>query len=73
MNQDFKPFRRDVNYIVANDTAISPLIPKLSFISDKTRWGSAFRFGILKIPREDFIIIANAMGLMHEQVHELFV
>ncbi|MBS0289033.1 MAG: EVE domain-containing protein [Proteobacteria bacterium] len=73
MNQDFKPFRRDVKYLAANDTPIRPLIPKLSFIRDKTRWGSVFRFGILKIPKEDFIIIAKAMGLTHEQIHELLI
>lgn len=73
MTKDFIPFRRDVKYIAADDASIRPLIPQLSFIRDKTRWGSAFRFGILKIPRDDFIIIATAMGLTHEKVHELFV
>lgn len=46
MNQDFKPFRRDVKYFAADDASIRPLISRLSFIRDKTRWGSAFRFGI---------------------------
>jgi hypothetical protein len=73
MTKDFTPFRRDVKYLEANDAPIRPLLPKLSFIADKSRWGSAFRFGLLKIPKEDYIIIAQAMGLTHEQIHEFFV
>src|ERR1700691_5663683 len=37
MSEDFIPFRRDVKYISANDAPIRPLIPKLSFIRDKTK------------------------------------
>lgn len=73
MTKDFIPFRRDVKYLATHDAPIRPLIPKLSFINDKTKWGSAFRFGILKIPKEDFIIIAKAMELTHEQIHAFFV
>ncbi|MBS0289849.1 MAG: EVE domain-containing protein [Proteobacteria bacterium] len=73
MSQDFKPFRRDVKYLATGDAPIRPLIPQLSFIHDKTRWGSVFRFGILKIPKQDFIIIATAMGLTYEKIHELLV
>lgn len=73
MSPDFMPFRRDVHYLNTDDTPIRPLIPTLSFIQDKIRWGAAFRFGILKIPKEDVIIIATAMGLTHEKIDELFV
>ncbi len=73
MTEDFTPFRREIRYLHTHDASIRPLIPKLSFIRDKTRWGAAFRFGILKIPRDDAIIIAIAMGLTHEKIDEFFV
>lgn len=59
---DFKPFRVDVQFIKCKEAAIKPLIEKLSFIKSKTHWGAAFRFGQLKIPQEDFLLIAKAMG-----------
>ncbi|MFI4937928.1 MAG: EVE domain-containing protein [Candidatus Berkiellales bacterium] len=73
MNDDFIPFRRDVHYIETQDAAIFDLIPELSFIHNKAKWGAAFRFGILKIPRDDFTIIAKAMGLAHEKINELLL
>lgn len=62
MTPDFKPYRVDVHFMKCHDSPIEPLIPGLSFIRDKTRWGAAFRFGYLEIPFEDFKIIAEAMG-----------
>lgn len=73
MSEDFIPFRRDVNYLKTQDAPIRPLLSGLSFIQDKTKWGAAFRFGILKIPQQDFHIIAKAMGLSDGSIHELFV
>lgn len=57
----FVPHRRDIRFFAAKDVAIRPLIERLSFIKDKTRWGYAFRFGHLQIPRADFELIAQAM------------
>ena len=62
MGDDFHPFRVDVHFLSAKEAAIKPLLDKLSFIKDKTRWGAAFRFGHLKVPAQDFKIIAEAMG-----------
>jgi hypothetical protein len=62
MTPDFKPYRVDVHFMKCHDSPIKPLVPRLSFIRDKTRWGAAFRFGYLEIPVEDFKIIAEAMG-----------
>lgn len=73
MSEDFIPFRRDVQYLNTQDAPIRPLIPQLAFIHDKTRWGSAFRFGIVKIPKEDCMIIAQAMGITQEKLHDLFI
>ena len=57
----FVPYRRDIHFYEAKDVAIRPLIERLSFIQDKTRWGYAFRFGHLEIPRADFELIAAEM------------
>jgi len=41
---------------------IKPLLPGLSFIRNKEHWGAAFRFGVVRVPRDDFSPIAAAMG-----------
>lgn len=58
----FRPFRLDVDYLPATDAPVKPLIDGLSFIRSKTHWGAAFRFGVVRIPAEDFARIATAMG-----------
>ena len=67
MGDDFHPFRLAVQFLDAKETAIKPLLNQLSFIKDKTHWGAAFRFGHLKIPAEDFKVIAEAMGCNVDQ------
>ena len=62
MSPDFKPFRIDVRFRDCRETPIKPLIERLSFIKSKTHWGAAFRFGQVKVPAEDFALIAKAMG-----------
>jgi hypothetical protein len=57
----FIPYRRDIHFFEAKDVSIRPLIEQLAFIKDKTRWGYAFRFGHLEIPRADFELIAAQM------------
>jgi predicted RNA-binding protein len=65
MTPDFKPYRIDVQFEKCNEAPIKPLIEALSFIKNKAHWGGAFRFGYLKIPAEDFAMIAGAMGVEH--------
>lgn len=62
MTADFKPYRLDVKFLKCHETPIKPLIDQLSFIKTKTHWGAAFRFGQLRIPAQDFNLIAKAMG-----------
>ena len=57
-----KIFRRDVAFLDATPAPIRPLVPQLTFIRSKTHWGVAFRFGLVRVPREDFATIATAMG-----------
>lgn len=61
ISDTFQPFRRKVDYKPSKDVSILPLIPELSFIKDKKRWGYGFRFGLIEIPKSDFDIIASAM------------
>lgn len=63
MAPDFKPYRVDVRFEKCNEAPIKPLVDRLSFIKSKTHWGAAFRFGQLKVPEDDFIVVAEAMGV----------
>ena len=63
MTQGFEAWRRDVRWLTAREAPIAPLIPALSFIPDKTRWGYPFRRGSFKITEADFLLIAAAMGV----------
>jgi hypothetical protein len=57
-----KIFRRDVAFLDATPAPIRPLVPRLTFIRSKTHWGVAFRYGLVRVPRDDFATIAAAMG-----------
>ncbi len=59
----FKPWRRKVEYKPAEDEPIRPLLDQLSFTKGKKSWGYAFRYGLFPILKEDFEIIAKAMGV----------
>jgi hypothetical protein len=62
MSSDFKPYRMDVGFLPCEEVPIRPLIDELTFIKSKTHWGAAFRFGLLKVPAADFLLVAVAMG-----------
>ena len=66
MAEQFKPYRVDVRFLKAKEAPIKPLVDALSFIKSKTHRGAAFRFGQIKIPAEDFKLIAKAMGVESE-------
>ena len=61
MGDGFRPFRRDVEYVQADDAPIQPLLDRLEFTRGKRNWGYAFRFGLVEISQEDFDTIAQAM------------
>lgn len=58
----FVPWRIDVDFVPVQSAPIKPLIAHLEFIKDKTHWGAAFRFGQVRIGKDDFRCIAHAMG-----------
>jgi hypothetical protein len=55
-------FRRRIAYLDATSAPIKPLLDRLTFIRSKRHWGAAFRFGLVRISRDDFATIASAMG-----------
>jgi predicted RNA-binding protein len=57
----FKPWRRRIRYRRAMEIDVHPLIGRLSFIKNKSRWGAAFRFGFLEIGEPDFTMISKRM------------
>jgi EVE domain-containing protein len=61
MEDGFRPFRLDVDFLAAEPAPVKPLLPELSFIRSKTHWGAAFRFGVVRVPATDFAVIATAM------------
>jgi predicted RNA-binding protein len=61
MDDWFSPFRRHVNFHPCLEAPIEPLLPVLSFIGNKRSWGYVFRFGLIQIPRQDFLAIASRM------------
>lgn len=61
INDDFKPFRRNIKYLKAKHVDIRPLVESLPFIKNKKSWGYIFRYGFLEIDQESFNIIATHM------------
>ena len=62
MGEGFRPFRRDVDYVQADEASILPLLDRLEFTRGKKNWGYAFRFGLVEISSADFNLIAQAMN-----------
>jgi len=60
---DFRPFRRDVDWLAAEETPIKPLLEQLAFTSGKRNWGYQLRFGLFEISGDDMAVIAAAMGV----------
>jgi EVE domain-containing protein len=61
MADGFEPFRKDVDWLAADEAPIRPLLDTLSFTAGKSNWGYAFRVGLLKVSADDMALIANAM------------
>jgi len=61
MTNDFKPFRRNIEFMECEETPISPLVKDLDFIPNKKLWGYPFRFGFFEIKENDFNFITSKM------------
>jgi len=66
MGGGFHPIRRDVDYRQAAEAPIRPLLDRLSFTSGRQSWGYALRRGSFTVSAEDFLTIAEAMGVGEE-------
>ena len=60
----FVPYRRDIKFFDAADAPIRPLLEQLSFTKGRPSWGSALRFAVFEISKEDYSLIAQAMGVV---------
>lgn len=57
-------WRRDIAYEKkASEAGIYPLLDELSFIKDRQHWGIFFHRSLFSVTRDDFALIAKAMGL----------
>lgn len=63
MSADFRPYRRDVEYLPARPAAILPLLEQMEFSRGKRNWGWKLRMGLFEIAAEDSARIAAAMGV----------
>jgi len=61
MGGGFVPYRRDVQYLAAQEVPIAPLLDHFEFVEDRSRWGAKFRFGLFKVSAHDMHLIASAM------------
>ncbi len=64
--KNFNPFRRKVTFLDCVETEIRPLIDTLDFIENKKHWGYPFRYGLLKISKKDFTLVASKMFVRYE-------
>ncbi|CAN7249319.1 EVE domain-containing protein [Bosea sp. LjRoot9] len=62
MGNGFQPFRRDVDWLEAQEAPIRPLLDRLHLTAGQRNWGYQFRFGLLRAEVHDFEIIATAMS-----------
>jgi hypothetical protein len=61
MGGDFRPFRRDVQWLKAQQAQIAPLLDTLEFSAGARNWGYKLRFGLVAISDHDMQMIASAM------------
>ena len=62
MGGGFVPWRRQVDWCVADVAPITPLLPLMAWTTGKRNWAYPLRFGLLAISRSDLHCIAQAMG-----------
>jgi hypothetical protein len=57
-------WRRDIAFEKgAREAGVYPLLDQLSFVKDRTHWGLFFHRSLFSVQRDDFVLIAAAMGL----------
>lgn len=61
ISENFKPFRRNIEFFDCEENSIIPLINELEFIPNKKSWGFPFRNGFFEINEKDFNFITLKM------------
>ena len=61
MGGGFVPWRRGVLWQQAHPVPIRPMLEYLEMTRGQRSWGMVFRYGLVKITRADFAVIAKAM------------
>jgi len=61
MTEQFKPFRRNIEFLKCKEVSILSMIENLDFITDKKHWGYPFRYGFFEINENDFKFITSKM------------
>lgn len=61
MDNGFKPWRPDVDWLAPEETSIQPMLGRLAFTRAGPNWGYPLRFGLITITNEDADIIVRAM------------
>ena len=60
-SENFKPYRRNVEFKESHEADIRPLLEHLFFIKNKKKWGFYLISGFREISKEDFEVIKSAM------------
>ncbi|MED4057743.1 EVE domain-containing protein [Niallia taxi] len=63
MTPDFIPHRIDVAFRNCTNVSLKSLKPELNFMKEQPNVGLLFRRGHFEISKEDFVTIAEAMGV----------
>ena len=61
MGGGFVPFRRDVDWLKAEEAPIQPLLDVLDFTGGVRNWGYQLRFGLFAVSDHDMRLIASTM------------
>ncbi len=61
VNEDFKPWRRKINFYKVDEVEIRPLLDDLQLITNRKKWGMHLMSGFVKINKADFELIVGKM------------
>ena len=63
MVADITGWSRPMRWLPASQADIYPLLDRFSFVKDRGHWGMYFRKSLFSVSRDDFALIADAMGV----------
>jgi EVE domain len=63
MGDDFRPYRRNVEWANAKEVPIAPILESLDLTRGKKNWGYQLRLGLVEITENDWNFIYTKMCL----------